>query len=198
MIWEPSEVVYVEYQEALSYFLRALGLTQLDHRKNREVLYPYYLQYIKYMNWVFINETEDNIKAKIEKVLEISDLGSTYICTKEPEDSNSDLTLDWAQRIGVEVDSDHFDKDRFVFSWSDFMSTLCLRLKFQYAHLFAQEVDDSCGCKCGKGQTEEDYESWVSGVYPQDEEYDRTNYYRVHSNWGVTEDRLCDCYKKNQ
>ena len=49
MTWD-IETCYYEYQEAVSYLLGSLGITQLDHIKNREVLYPYYLQIIKYIN----------------------------------------------------------------------------------------------------------------------------------------------------
>ena len=188
MTWD-IETCYYEYQEASTYLLKSLGIVQLDHVKNREVLYPYYLQIIKYINRELMCNTEDNIKAKIEKIVEIADYGSTKICTE--------LALELAEEIGVEIESPNYDQDRFVFSWADLLGTLILRLKFQYAYLFKQEYDDSCGCKCGKGETEEEYESWVSGVYPEDYEYDRTNYYRTNTNWGTEEDRICDCYKTN-
>lgn len=188
MTWD-LETCYYEYQEAISYLLKSLGLVQLDHVKNREVLYPYYLQIIKYINKELMCNTEDNIKSKIQKIIEIADHGSELICTKE--------ALSLALEVGVDKDSENYDQDRFVFSWADMLGTLILRLKFQYAGLFTQEYDDTCGCQCGKGQTEEDYESWVSGVYPEDYEYDRTNYYRTNTNWGTSEDRICDCYKKN-
>ena len=88
-----------------------------------------------------------------------------------------------------------YKQEYFIFCWADFMSTLCMRLRFQYAYLFAQEPDGEC-CKCGaRGQTESDYESWQSGVYPEDECYDRTNYYRSNSAWGINKDRFCECYK---
>ena len=78
------------------------------------------------------------------------------------------------------------------------MSTLCLRLRFQYAYLFAQEPDGEC-CVCGaRGQTETDYESWESGVYPEDECYDRSNYFRSTSAWGLEKDRFCECYRHSE
>lgn len=117
--------------------------------------------------------------------------------SEPPQPKEKTRTLELAEEVGIDYESDLYIQDRFVFSWADLLGTLCLRLKFQYAHLFKQEVDDTCGCNCGRGQTEEDYESWVSGVYPEDYEYDRTNYYRTNTNWGTTEDRICDCYKKN-
>lgn len=189
MTWD-LEQCYFEYQESITYLLKTLGLTQLDHTKNREVLYPYYNQELRYLNRELMINTEDNIKAKIQKVYEVADNGSTMICTSRARD--------WAEEIGVETESENYDQDRFVFSWADLLSTLILRLKFQYAHLFAQEYDDDCGCSCGRGDTIEKYESWVSGVYPEDYEYDRTNYLRTNTNWGTSEDRICDCYKKNE
>lgn len=188
MTWD-IETCYYEYQEATSYLLKSLGITQLDHVKNREVLYPYYTQIIKYLNRELMCNTEDNIKAKVQKIIDLMDAGSEKICTTKARELG--------EEVGIEVTSEHYDQDRFVFSWADLMGTLGLRLKFQYAYLWKQEYDDSCGCTCGKGQTEEDYESWVSGVYPEDYEHDRTNYYRTNTNWGTSEDRICDCYKKN-
>ena len=49
MTWD-LEQCYIEYQESITYLLKTLGLTQLDHTKNREVLYPYYTQSLKYLN----------------------------------------------------------------------------------------------------------------------------------------------------
>ena len=65
----------------------------------------------------------------------------------------------------------------------------------QYLYLFEQSVsDDCCDCNKGKGQTQKDYESWSSGVYPNDEGYDRTNYARTGSAWNLTtEPGKCEC-----
>ncbi len=189
MTWDLEECYY-EYQEGATYLLKSLGLIQLDHTKNREVLYPYYNQIIKYLNRILMTKVEDTIKAKLDKIREIMDYGSLLICTEKARN----LALE----VGVEPMSEYYDQDRFVFSWADFFSSLWMRLRFQYAYLFAQEPDVDCPCECGRGQTTEDYESWVSGVYPEDEEYDRTNYLRTNTNWGMTEDRVCDCYKKNK
>lgn len=91
-----------------------------------------------------------------------------------------------------------YDQDRFIFCWTNVMTALCVRLKFQYAHLFSDIYDGEC-CKCGaKGQTTSDYEAWTSGVYPEDEMYDRMLYYRNHTAWGTTKvsDVDCTCHRK--
>ena len=130
MTWD-IETCYYEYQEATSYLLKSLGITQLDHVKNREVLYPYYTQIIKYLNRELMCNTEDNIKAKVQKIIDLMDAGSEKICTTRARELG--------EEVGIEVTSEYYDQDRFVFSWADLMGTLGLRLKFQYAYLWKQE-----------------------------------------------------------
>ena len=214
MIWNDSYIY--RHEQAEVYLKQKLGLTQLDYWKERTVLIPYYYYIINYLNTQLSDLGTDDIKELVEKVLEIFEWGGDLIIDHKvcflaykvgciggfdvgpgnPEEYSDDLLpADWT---GIEVDDEDdidFDKIYFVFCWSDFMSTLRLRLKFQYGYLFAQEPDGEC-CVCGaRGQTETDYESWESGVYPDDECYDRTNYFRSNTAWGVQKDRFCECYR---
>lgn len=64
-----------------------------------------------------------------------------------------------------------YEQDRFVFCWTNVMSCLQTRLKIQYASLLEEPVSTDCYCCCGTGESWKDWESYSSGVYPEDEEY---------------------------
>ena len=126
-----------------------------------------------------------------EDIFDAFSWGADLIC--------SEAALELARQVGIGIEDNLYDQDRFVFSWADLMSTLRLRLKLQYSYLFADEIgdDDCCSC-CGKGQTVEDFESWNSGVYPEDEVYNRANIGRVNTNWTVAKnDGYCECQRRN-
>ncbi len=222
MIWTDS--YYYRHEQAVALLKQTLGLTQLDYWKERKALIPYYFYITEYLNTELTNLGTNDIKELVEKVFEIFEWGGDLIIdhrTRELarylgffNDIYGKYVPDWERSPSHEVENDdeilpdvesinistgeaeiEFDQEYFVFCWADFMSTLRLRLKFQYSYLFAQEPDGEC-CVCGaRGQTETDYESWESGVYPEDECYDRTNYTRSNSAWGLEKDRFCECYK---
>lgn len=103
---------------------------------------------------------------------------------------------EWAANIGITIPECGVERDRFIFAWSHAMTAICMRLRFQYAGLWDQEAESGDCCNCGgKGETTDDYESWVSNVYSNDEEYDRTNYTRTNSAWQISKNRICDCYR---
>lgn len=189
MEWDYKKC-FIIYNEALEYLKGSVGISQLDINLDREVLLPYYTVIIKYLNSKLITLGSEDIKAKVELIFNEFNQGADLICDKEA------LTL--ANEIGIDSSSENYDQDRFVFSWTNLMSTLTLRLKFQYIHLFKPDYDGEC-CKCGKpGETTRDWESWRSDVYSEDEDYDRTNYARVNSSWQVNKDRYCDCYRRDK
>ena len=185
---------YYKFKESQSYLKYLLGLTQLDYWERPELV-PYYYYICDYL----VRELEalgtEDVKTLVDRIFEIFEEGGDMIVV----DLNSrGLSI----KIGIGYDNVNdkvkYEQERFVFAWSDFMSTLCLRLKFQYASLYAQEPDGEC-CKCGaRGQTETDYESWESGIYPEDECYDRSNYYQSNTAWGLNKDRFCECYRHSE
>jgi len=189
MEWNESKC-YLMLQESQEYLKNSLGISQLDIDTSRTMLLPYFVQIVKYINGKLITLASDSIKAKVELIFDIFNDGADLICTES--------TIDLVRLVEVDMISEHYDQDRFVFSWTNLLSTLCLRLKFQYAYLFEPDYDGEC-CKCGTpGQTTTDFESWTSGVYSEDEEYDRTNYTRTNSAWQVSKDRYCDCYRRDK
>lgn len=199
MTWE-YDVCFLEYTEASQFLKTSLGISQLDHDLDRKVLLPYYNMLIKYLNKKLIELGSDDIKAKVQLVLDTYDYCADRICAgpligvENPETGTQLLAKEILGEDGFM--SENYDQDRFVFAMADALSSLRLRLKFQYIYLWEQEPDDGECCRCGmKGETEEDYESWVSGVNPEDELYDRANYTRSNSAWQVSKDRICDCYR---
>lgn len=190
MVWDYEEC-YIKYLQASDYLKGLLGISQLDIDLDRKVLLPYQTQIIDYLNTRLIKLGTDDIKAKIEDIFDAFSWGADLIC--------SEAALELARQVGIGIEDNLYDQDRFVFSWADLMSTLRLRLKLQYSYLFADEIgdDDCCSC-CGKGQTVEDFESWNSGVYPEDEVYNRANIGRVNTNWTVAKnDGYCECQRRN-
>ena len=164
-----------------------LGIPQIDCDLIRACYLPYQTQIIDYLNTRLIKLGTDDIKTLVQEVFDTFDWGAELIC--------SEAALELAREVGIGSEDPEYDQNKFVFSWADLMSTLRLRLKLQYGYLFADSTEECENCCCcgTPGQTIYDYESWQSGVYPNDEVYDRTNYDRVNTSWKVSRTRYCEC-----
>ena len=186
MTWDYKECC-IEYTESLEYLRNCLGIVQVDNDMDRKELLPYQVVILRYINRRLIELGTDVLKHKIEEILKIYDEGADLIVScNVPE---------LAATLGIDTEHEEYCCCRLVLAWTNFLTALCIRLKFQYAYLFTPEYDGEC-CKCGsKGQTTKDLESWVSNVFPEDEMYDRSNYSRSNSAWQVSKDRYCDCYR---
>lgn len=79
-----------------------------------------------------------------------------------------------------------YDQDRFIFTWTNVLSCLLTRLKLQYSGLLTEDVIQGCGCCCGKGETWKDWESYSSGVWPEDEEYGNYDMGTTTTSWRAT------------
>lgn len=198
MKWNTS-TGYVARVAAETTLKKFLNLSTLDYYVDSEERFiPYYTYIINYINekLILLGEAAD-IKLKIDEVHKIFSYGAEKIA--------ADATLDLVRAVGIETDTEVEDsnniifyQDRFVFAWTNFLTALYMRIKFQYANLFIEKIDGEC-CKCGpRGQTTSDYESWSSKIYPHDELYDRSNFEGERSNsaWGTMMSRYCDCYRK--
>lgn len=186
MTWDNQEC-YVAYTQYLEYLKNSLGIGQVDFYMGRSELLPYHTQIVKYLNERLIILGSDDIKAKVTEILDIFDHGASLIC--------DGAVPDLAYEVEIPTGDPEYMCCRFVFAWTNALSTLALRLKFMYGYLFEPEYDPFC-CRCGAiGETYEDYESWTSGVFPNDESYDRANYTRNNSSRGIRKTRYCDCYR---
>lgn len=195
MKWNKHEG-YVKYTSSLENLKSMLGISQIDHYIQRPELSPYDTYIFEYLARRIICLGEVGLKERVSEVFNVFEEGADKII--------SGATLDLAWELGISTgkiyvpeEEIEFNKDRFIFSWSNVLTALCVRLKFQYSSLFVSQVPSEC-CQCGSpGQTTADYESWSSGVYPEDEEFDRVVYNKNHTAWGVNnKDSWCNCYRK--
>ena len=185
---------YIRYTKALSSIKSLLGISQIDYYTERCELSPYVTYILEYLVEKLILVGEDSeMKIKIQEIFDIFDYGADMIISGATIDLACEVGISTSQ-LCIEGEEVPFDRDRFVFTWSNVLTALVVRLKFQYAYLFEQEIDTEC-CTCGTpGQTYRDFESWRSDVYPNDESYDRSNYRRSHAQW-TTDIQAPECTK---
>ena len=169
MKWD-KEQGYVEFKTAYKSIRNSLGLSEIDYISRTE-LAPYITKIFKYLNEELIMLGDKaTLKEKIEKVMEILEKGANNIVDLKIEEL--EVSLDVLDKSPD--DEVKYSKDRFIFSWTNIMSTLCQRLRLQYYDLLKPKLSDGeCPCCCGKGQTQKDWENWKSGIWPEDEEAER-------------------------
>lgn len=172
MIWDNTKG-YQEYRESLEYIKNSLGLTNDDSwfLINQD-LAPYITSILKWISGKLIEQGENaDIKDKLGLIFDLFEDGSEKIIALEGKSL--------AEEIGIETeklssdDSNYltYEQDRFIFSWTNILSSLVEHLKLQYASILQDPITQGCPCSCGKGETIKDWESYTSGVYPEDEEY---------------------------
>lgn len=208
MKWD-NETGYVDYKTALTNIKKMLGISVTDFVVRPE-LSPYITKILQYLNKRLILLGDDsNIMTLLQEVFDTFDYGADLICSKrtgvlaeevgvlvdeenqgdsgEGDDIEGDALDEGEEEEGSKEESDgwiDYDQERFVFSWTNVLSTLVLRLRFQYANLLYQAPEQGCGCICGKGETTADWEAYTSGVWPNEEECDSWNY-TSGSSWRV-------------
>ena len=175
-------VKYSEYKQALTYLQGSLGLQTVDFLVREELADPI-TDTVKWLNEKLILLGDDSsIKAKLQVVFDAFDYGADKIIwgkaqelkneVSDPDGEDGDNILD-GEGDNLDEDGDVLDErlalDRFIFSWSNIMTSLCLRLKIQYSSLLYTPPTYGCTCACGEGETWKDIESWSSGVWPEDE-----------------------------
>ena len=168
MKWDSSEG-YIEYKQALNFLNNTLEIKNLNYVLRTE-LAPYMTRIIQYVNKKLITAGEDiDLVDKIQLMFDTFDYGANMIVNLDGHGLASEVgVLD----TGTETDTDVlYSQDRFIFSWSNFMTSLVERLKTQYASLLYQAPSQGCSCSCANGETWKDFEAYSSGVYPEDEEY---------------------------
>lgn len=187
MKWN-NESGYIKYNQSLQSIKSILGISQIDFMTRCE-LAPYITYILNYISKKLILLGEfDDIKIYIQKIFNIHDWGADKIINGAVKDMLLELGIDDGE-VYIEGKEIPYNQDRFVFSWSNILTALVVRLKFQYSSVLAQPVDTECPCdSCSKGQSINDFENWQSGVYPQDEEYSWYNYNESVSSWRVNND----------
>lgn len=187
---------YITYKVALQNIKSYLGISEIDYFMRCE-LAPYITYILDYISKRLVLLSEDSgIKEYIQEVFTIREEGESKIIYGAVDELRSEVGIDNGE-IYVEDSEIPYVEDRFIYSWSNIMTALLVRIKFQYAGLLAQDPNNDCPCgdTCYPGQTIKDFESWTSGVYPEDEEYSYYNYKDVTStDWRVNND-IPECTK---
>lgn len=191
----------VRFKEAESMLKHYLEINNYDFFDiNNELLLPYLTVIMEHLNKKIALAGGDDLSItdRVRLIYKIFDYGTKKILTK------STLGLVYELEISTKEDASPdniaYDQDLFIFVWSNFLSSLCIRLKFLYSVAFQNErlekEEELRQVKYPKGDTWEDYESWRTDIYPEDEEYDRTNWMRTTDAWGGhTRHSFCRNYR---
>lgn len=177
------------YDSALTNLKTLLELKLVDFWDFKdERLLPYLTVILEYIDKKLFQLGGLNIDLlkRLKEVYRIFDYGNKKILNGGTMDLAYELEI--STKEDLTPDYVPFNKDHFIFTWTNFLSSLCIRIKFQYITLFQNEAEmieeASCQPKCPKNQDFHDYESWRSDVYPDDEDYDRTNWNKTNDAWG--------------
>ena len=187
---------YIIYKVALQNIKSILGISQIDYSLRCE-LAPYITYILDYISkrLTLLPEGSD-IKVSIQEIFDIKEHGETKILYGDVEDLRRELGIDNGE-IYVDNEEIPYNEDRFIYSWSNVITSLLVRIKFQYQNLLSQSPTNDCPCgdSCSPGQTVTDFENWTSGVYPEDESYSYYNYKSVtDTGWRVNND-VPECTK---
>jgi hypothetical protein len=219
MKWNSSDG-YFEYKVALKNLQESLGIDVVDYIIRPE-LAPYLTRILQYLNkkLILLGDSSE-ISEKLQEVFDTFDYGANLIVNLEAyrlakeigvtdEDDDKDPHSEGSGDTGESdvLDDDiedeeevvgegtvPYEQDRFIFCWSNVMSSLVIRLKIQYASLLYEPTQQGCPCCCGKGESWKDWEGYASGVYPEDEEYTNYAFAETTSHWNTTASRReCGC-----
>lgn len=175
---------YLDYLWSIEALDNILGVRTIDFYTGRDVLFPYISKIVRYLidNIYLELGNSGTIEDKLTLVEEIFEKGADYICSEKAKDL--------AEEVLGKL-SENYDQDRFVFCWSNVMSTILMRLKLQ--NPVKENKNRECGCCCGKGDSWETWEDFTSGVYPEDENYEKEETQTI----STTETNVCGCsYRK--
>lgn len=187
---------YITYKQSLQNINSFLGIAKIDYSLRCE-LAPYITYILKYISdrLTLVPENSD-LKTYIQEFFDIRDHGESKIISYAVDELRCELGIDNGE-IYVEGSEIPYNEDRFIYAWSNVMTAILVRILFQYQNLLSQAKTDECPCNngCGKGQTTADYESWSSGVYPEDESYSYYNFKDATSTEWRTDNDVPICTK---
>lgn len=183
---------YSEYAKNVEVIKSYLGIDTIDWYTGRTELAPYLLYITGYLAKELIELGKDaDITEKINRIFEISEHGADLIV--------GDDCRVLAEEIGMtEIMEEilpgyiEFNADRWNFCWSDALSSLSMRLKWNYSSLLVEPIEQGCPCSCGTGETTKDWEAYSSGVWPEDENYKGFGYSPI-TNGGLSKIPSCNC-----
>ena len=158
-----SEREFLDYLWSIEALDNLLGIRTIDFYTGRDVLFPYISRIIRFIVDNIYRDlgNSGSIEEKITLVEQLFEHGADYICSER------------AKELGDEVLGDteeNYDQDRFVFCWSNVMSVILMRLRIQ--NPLKEERNSNCGCCCSRGDSWKTWDNYISGVYPEDENYE--------------------------
>ena len=178
---------YIIYKTSLQSIESMLGISQIDYSFRCELV-PYITYILNYIsNRLILIPEDSDILVYINEFLDIKNHGEEKILFQAVDELRLELNIDNGE-IYVDNSEIPYNEDRFIYSWSNVVTAIWVRLKFQYQHLLTQQVETDCPCgnECTPGQTFKDFESWSSKVYPEDEEFSHFNYNgKTSTDWRV-------------
>ena len=171
MIWNIEEG-YLKYKASLDNLKQRLGIGAVDYEVRPE-LAPYITEILGYLDMRLIQLGDDaEIIDKLNEIFDIFSYGADLIVGLEANTLAEEIGIDISEENSEHEDYIPYYSDRFIFAWTNVLSCLVTRLKLTYAGLLTETVSQGCPCCCGsEGETWKDWESWSSGIYPEDEEY---------------------------
>ena len=172
MIWDSTKG-YQEYKESLENIKNNLGLRNDDSwfLVSRE-LAPYITSILKWISGKLIELGENSdIKEKLDLIFDLFEDGSVKIIALDGKSLAEEIGIGTEKLSSDDINYLTYEQDRFIFSWTNILSSLVERLKLQYASILQDPINQGCSCSCGRGETTKDWESYTSGVYSEDEEY---------------------------
>ena len=172
---------YVEYNTVLDSLMSRLGIRTVDWLYGLEIEIPdeyayeinnMVLSIMKYLNGELVCLGSDaEIKDKLDKTFEISSYGAEKIVIGDTLGLYREVVLGM---VPNDEEPTCETLCRFSYLWGDFFGSLCTRLRIQYASLLVDEITQGCPCCCPPGENYKTWESYVSGVNPNDEDYGDT------------------------
>ena len=170
MKWD-SDSGFIEYKIAVDQVKSKLGLPTMYHEVRRE-LAPYLTYILKYLNVRLMSLGDDaELIELVQEVLDIFSEGSDKIVGLSATELAMDIGIDVSEPDFEADILEYYENDRFIFTWTNVLSCLVTQLKMMYPNLFDESEPQGCSCPCPPGETWKDWESYSSGVYPEDEEY---------------------------
>lgn len=195
MRWNENEG-YVKYNSSMTTIQNILGIGSIDIYLRPE-LSPYYTYIFSYLcsRLVMLGPGYD-IKTYIQEVFDTFSEGAEKIIFGAARDLAFEIGINDSD-VYIPNEEIPYCHDRFVFSWTNAMTTLCQLLKLTYSGLFVQETED-CPCACGgkRVNTCKDNEEWSSGVFPEDENYDWSS--GIGTGWSTSGNYFDQCTRCNR
>jgi hypothetical protein len=195
---------FIEYQSNLKSIENILGISEVSMWSCKH-LAPYITRIIRYLNLDLIGElgTDGKILDYIHELERVWEDGADKIVHEETETwAREVLGNEFVDLIETNLEGENsvetrvYNSDRFVFCWSNILSTLLEQLHSKYWNILHPVNNGECSCCCSKGEDQKYWEEqYSSGVFAEDEETEpRVGKGTVNNDTGSC---LCSGYIKN-